>query len=144
MPWIPGLVADPFSQLNEMAWSSSEGTPDVAAEPASYTSNISSLENSQYLPQDMHIGSMQSEQVFAPQQTGGTDSIASAPSWYTGMTNTLRTEEHEKASPLVDVTLDITQLMYNLLLSVSCLGTSQGYRKTDIDQALRASVMFHT
>jgi len=70
--------------------------------------------------------------------------LSSVPSLYTGSTGSCSTPEQEQTEALVDVTLDITQLMSNLLLSVSCLGWTQAYKKADIDRALRASVLLHT
>jgi len=63
---------------------------------------------------------------------------------YTDSTGSASTPEQEQQDALVDVTLDITQLMSNLLLSVNCLGWTQAYKKADIDRALRASVLLHT
>lgn len=71
-------------------------------------------------------------------------SLSSIPSLYTDSTGSASTPEQEQTDALVDVTLDITQLMSNLLLSVSCLGWTQAYKKADIDRALRASVLLHT
>lgn len=70
--------------------------------------------------------------------------LPSIPSLYTDSAGSASTPEQDHEDALVDVTLDITQLMSNLLLSVSCLGWTQAYKKVDIDRALRASVLLHT
>lgn len=63
---------------------------------------------------------------------------SSTPSFVTGPTDSDQTDSEDA---LVDVTLDITQLIQNLLVSIECLGDVQGIMKADVDRALRASVL---
>jgi hypothetical protein len=155
MPAFAGVIADPFIQLNNMAWASSGSAVNVATKPITYSSNPSILplhEGAIYdQPDDLLYDQRQnaeaqasSEYLTSPRLDGDFDLQSSLPLSYSGTLDAVSTAAQATEEPLVDVTLDITQLMYNLLLAVSCLGGSQGYRKTDIDRALRASIMLHT
>jgi hypothetical protein len=155
MPALAGTIADPFVQLNNMAWASSGSAVNVATKPGMYSNDPSILplhEGAIYnQPEDPLYDQLEkseahasSEYLTSPRLDGESDLQSSLPLSYSGTLDAVRTAEQATEEPLVDVTLDITQLMYNLLLAVSCLGGSQGYRKTDIDRALRASIMFHT
>jgi len=141
--------------LQDYSWMSQdclpEGTHIVLGSPL--------LQQNIVIPSTMtgtpsQLTSMPFEQSFQPipfnQQTHDflldnyPPALSSIPSLYTDSTASASTPDQEQEDALVDVTLDITQLMSNLLLSVNCLGWTQAYKKADIDRALRASVLLHT
>lgn len=65
------------------------------------------------------------------------------PSLCTGTTETASTEQNIHDDSPLDVTVDVTELIRNLILSVKCLGFAPRIKKVDIDRALRASVLIH-
>lgn len=149
------VVMDPLLfQLHELDWISEDWIPTadefalkVYPTQSTLLPHIENQEEASY--SDPSLSAMQAERqtydLLAEKQST-IFALDSEPSWYMGTSDsseTVSTQNQEKDDSLVDVTLNITQLMSNLLLSVNCLGSTQGYKKADIDRALRASVMLH-
>jgi hypothetical protein len=149
------LALDPMLfELQEYSWMSQDCLPDdthivygspLLQQNIVMPTNMTSAQSKDITPFEHSFQS-----VPSIQQTNdflsSTDypSLSSIPSLRTDSTGSASTPEQEQEGALVDVTLDITQLMSNLLLSVNCLGWTQAYKKADIDRALRASVLLHT
>jgi len=149
------LALDPvLFGLQDYSWMSQDCLPDgthiVLGSPLLQQnivipSNITSIPTEDSLKLDQSFLPMPSDQhTHDLLLSNDSTSLLSIPSLYTDSNGSASTPEQEHEDALVDVTLDITQLMSNLLLSVSCLGWTQAYKKADIDRALRASVLLHT
>lgn len=101
-------------------------------------------QNSSFQPA---LDQLYSTPSYPPQELGwlaGNFGVMGEPSLYTGTTDTTSTQQETQDDSPLDVTVDVTQLMYNLVLSVKCLGYAPAVREADIGRALRASILVHS
>jgi len=93
------------------------------------------------------LDQLYSTPLHLPQELGWLTSNFGAtgePSLYTGTTDTISTEQETQDDSPLDVTVDVTQLMHNLVLFVKCLGYAPAVKEADIGRALRASILIHS